>query len=841
MVGEATLRLLGPVTLVHSGGTVDLGPAKQRAVLAALALEPGSLVSTERLIEMVWGDAAPSAARKAVQVYVSHLRRILPAGRLVSRKPGYLLDVPPEAVDLHRFRALVAKARDVDAGQTRSLLASAEQLWRGEPFDGLGDVPALANLAAGLLEERLSVTEWRLGLEIDQGSAAEAVARLRALVVAHPLREPLHVLLMLALLRTGRAGEALAAYGDLRAVLAEELGIEPGPKAADLHLRILRSETRPPPPSPDPQPEPQPDPEPAEDAQPPETVATFDPPVPPAQLPYDVVDFVGRTDELAGAERILRDGYEHVPIVVLAGQPGVGKTALAVRLGHRMRADFPDGQLFADLGGARPVPADPAETAAAMLRALGVPAPAPGSLAERTAMLRSALAGRRVLMVLDDAADAAQVRPLLPGRAGSAVVVTSRRTLADLEGARIVRLDVLTDEASVELLRSLVGVERTAGEPQRVRRITAMCGNLPLGLRIAGARLASRPAWSLRHFAERLAHRGVLDELRVGDLGIRATFELSFARLDAEQARAVRLLAVPDWADFSPLSAAALLGRQPRQAELLLEELLDIHLLRQPAPGRYAYHDLIGSFARQLDPETEEPSREAEERSPEAEERSSALARLVGYHLHAVYRAVALLVPGVRLDPPSVAPPAVLPQFADHTAALAWLHAEHAAVAMVAMEAVRAARAPLPDLAVLVVRLGAYVKIAGAWRGWQRLADEVLAAAEESGERGATVYSRTGLAGAHLLTGQTLHGPAAPKRRSVDLDLDLAELVLREPVGAHRPGRDRQDIAQTLAELAVLRDGAAAGTVVRNRDNTLPADRAVASRSHVPGGVDRRA
>ncbi|MGI5216169.1 BTAD domain-containing putative transcriptional regulator [Plantactinospora sp. CA-290183] len=538
-------RLLGPVTFVQDGHTVDLGPAKQRAVLAALALEPNSLVSTERLIEMVWGDTAPAAARKAVQVYVSHLRRVLPAGHLVSRKPGYLLDVPPEAVDLHRFRALVAQARNVDVERARSLLASAEHLWRGDPFDGLGDVPALANLAAGLLEERLSVTEWRLGLEVEQGRAAEVIAQLRALVVAHPLREPLHVLLMLALLRTGRASEALAAYGDLRAVLAEELGIEPGPKAAALHLRILRSETRPPPAGPDP--------EPAEDAQPPDPVAAFDPPVAPAQLPYDVVDFVGRTDELAGAERMLRDGYEHVPIVVLVGQPGVGKTALAVRLGHRMRTDFPDGQLFADLGGARPVPADPAEIVAAMLRALGVPVPAPASLTERTAMLRSALAVRRVLMVLDDAADAAQVRPLLPGRAGSAVVVTSRRTLADLEGARIVRLDVLTDETSVELLRSLVGIERTAGELESVRRIAAMCGNLPLGLRIAGAGLASRPAWSPRHFADRLAHREALDELRVGDLGVRVTFELSFARPDAEHARVVRLLAVPDWVDFSPL------------------------------------------------------------------------------------------------------------------------------------------------------------------------------------------------------------------------------------------------------------------------------------------------
>jgi tetratricopeptide (TPR) repeat protein len=433
------------------------------------------------------------------------------------------------------------------------------------------------------------------------GRVGDAVSELTILTAEHPLREGLRAQLMLALYQTGRQAEALGVFADTRQLLRTELGVNPGAELSELHQRILRA-----------------DPalaRPMADGV--ETLSTTaeaatatgsaalapakEPKVP-AQLPADTADFTGRENlTRVLAARIVATVGQSVAVCALSGLGGVGKTALAVHLAHLVRPDFPDGQLYVDLRGVDPEPADPTSVLSAFLRALGVPeGEAPSGLEERAAAYRSALAGRRVLIVLDNARDAAQVRPLLPGSPGCAVIVNSRPKLTGLAGATFADLDVLDPGDAMNMFTRIIGEERLGAEHTAAIEVVSLCGYLPLAVRIAAARLASRPQWRIASLAARLSdERRRLGELAVGDLAVRTAFELGYHQLSPAQADVFRRLSLLASADVSAAAAAALLGQDEADTEEVLESLVDAAMLESASPGRYRYHDLLRLYARE--------------------------------------------------------------------------------------------------------------------------------------------------------------------------------------------------------------------------------------------------
>jgi DNA-binding SARP family transcriptional activator len=573
--------VLGPLQV--DGGNAPLA-GKQRVVLATLLLRANRVVPVDALIDAVWDDAPPASARTTLQGHVKRLRQdadVQVAGRVVTRPPGYLITVADGELDLDRFTGLCDRARPLaDQGDWRGasgLFGEALALWRGEP---LADVPSAVlerSEAPRLAELRMRAVESRVEMDLRLGRHAGLVAELRRLVSAEPLREGLHGQLMLALYRCGRQAEALQVFRAIDRRLRGELGIAPGPELSRLHQRILTA-----------------DPSLAEGVTPvvgqvaadavtltadPAAVA---PPVVPAQLPADTVDFTGRDEQVAMLCGLLATPPDRarpgaVVISAVAGMGGIGKTALAVHAAHRLRYRFPDGQLYVSLRGATS-PLPPSEVVARFLRDLGDrDAAIPAGEEERAARYRSVLAGRKVLVVLDDARDAAQVRPLLPGSAGCAVIVTSRNMLPDLPGAAPLGLGVLGPDEALALFSAIIGAARAAAEPDATARVLACCAGLPLAIRVAGGRLASRPAWTVAQLAARLADkRDRLAELAVGDLAVRASFAVSYAALTsggapdavragppgADPARLFRLLGLPDMAEL-PLPAIAALAGQP--------------------------------------------------------------------------------------------------------------------------------------------------------------------------------------------------------------------------------------------------------------------------------------
>ncbi len=573
-------NVLGPLAVLDDGRPVAIGPPRVRTVLALLLVRPGELVSMDQLVDELWPDLPPPDA----------------AARLVTRKPGYLLRVDDGELDLHRFERLVRQAADAHrAGSSRRALGLYERAlaqWRGAPFADVTPTPTVAAAAARLAELRLVAQEDQFDLALDSGGGPGLVADLTELVAAHPLRERLVGQLMLTLYRTGRAAEALTVFDRARGRLAAELGIDPGPALLRRHEQVLRAD-----------PELDPTPEPAE------------PPARPTrQLPADLADFVGRDAELAEVTGLVstRSEGRPPPVVVVTGGPGVGKSSLAVHAAHRLAPEFPDGQLYLDLAGTSPTPRDPAVMLAEALHALDATGIPDGHEA-RSALYRTTLADRRVLVVLDDAADAAQVRPLVPAAGGCAVLVTSRRSLPDLVGARHVRLDVLGAPDARLLLAGILGADRVAAEPEQAGAIAGYCDHLPLAIRIAGGKLAGRPAWPLRVLAERLAAESRrLSELRTGDLGVRTSFDLSVRALPRPAAEAFGLLGllgahtVPGWV-VDPL-----LDR--RDAEEALDSLVDANLVRltgtDPAgQPRYRLHDLLRAYAVETAASVPEPVR----------------------------------------------------------------------------------------------------------------------------------------------------------------------------------------------------------------------------------------
>ncbi len=613
------LRLLGPVEIRVGGRWLDLGPPQQRAVLAALAVDSGRPVMLRTLIDRVWDDAPPIGAKPALYAHITRIRQALEQaeaggdespGRLARRAGGYLLEIEPDQVDLRRFRRLVAAARDPHRGDPErvELLHAALDLWRGVP---LADLPGewAARMRDSWQKQRLdAVVQWAHA-ELRLGQPDEVIGSVRDLAADHPRAEPLIGVLMRAFVAAGRDAEALDCYAAARARLVQELGVEPGADLRAVYTAVLRGDlgharARPPAAEPD------------AGAARPAVGRTL-----PAQLPADVHAFTGRADELAELDQLLASAEQPetageptaVMIAAVSGTAGVGKTALAVRWAHRTRARFPDGQLYVDLRGYDPEqPMSASEALAGFLAALGVPGhEIPTTLDDRAARFRTEVSGRRLLVMLDNAATVDQVRPLLPGAPSCFVLVTSRDSLAGLiarHGAHRLDLDLLPPPDALTLLRTLLG-GRVAAEPGAAATLAEQCARLPLALRVAAELAASRPSTPLRQIVSDLADdRRRLDLLDAGGdrhTAVRAVFSWSYRHLPAQAARAFRLLGLYPGPDLDTQIAAALTNTSLDRARQLLDLLARAHLIqparRHPADtGRYGMHDLLRAYATQL-------------------------------------------------------------------------------------------------------------------------------------------------------------------------------------------------------------------------------------------------
>jgi len=589
--GTIPLRfgVLGPATVWRGTDELSVGSGKHRRLLAALLLHANERVSRTELINLVWGRAAPKSADNLVQKYIGDLRRAFgPDGTVLLSTPrGYQLRIGPGQLDSAEFGQLIDDAQHT---RTRGDLVTAEYrldtalaMWRGMAFAEV-DTELAETERARLDELRVTALQELAEITLVRGEIAAAVTALGRLTAEFPLRERLRELQMLALYRAGRQADALNVFLSVRALLADELGIEPGQRLHRLYERILRADP----------------------------ALYFAGDIaresnrPTCQLPPDVPDFTGRAEPLGELIETLSGAAPDGPpaIAVIVGAPGIGKSSLALHAAHLVRPRFPDGQLYLDLAGTSDAPRDPVALLAELLRALGATgAGIPDSLPERAALYRSLLAGRRMLLVLDDALDAAQVRPLLPG-AACAVVITSRRLLTDLTGARHCSLDVLAPAEAEQMLGRIVGPERVAAEAGQAAVLLRSCGYLPLAIRIAGAKLAGRPSWPLQVLRERLDDQSRrLGELRVGDLGVRASFDLSRRLLPDRAAHGMWLLSllgaqtVPGWV-LGPLL-------DEPNADEALDVLVDSSLLRlmgtdaigQP---RYRLHDLLRTYGREI-------------------------------------------------------------------------------------------------------------------------------------------------------------------------------------------------------------------------------------------------
>nr|WP_240188941.1 BTAD domain-containing putative transcriptional regulator [Nakamurella flavida] len=585
---SVVLGLLGPLEVIGAA-SIRVPPGRQQAVLAALALAVGRVVSSDHLVDVVWAQEPPDTARTQVQICVSRLRRLLePTGATIeTQPPGYRLSLAPEALDVHRFHALVRSAdRLVLEGQDLeavTALRSAAALWRGPALSGV-DSEALRAQATRLDEDRLVAQESGFEIELRLGRHARLIGEITALVEAHPLRERLRAQLMLALYRSGRQAEALEVYRAFRALLADDLGLEPGPELRELERAILTADAS------------LRAPDPAEAG----VLSTgavstgalsmppTDTPTPPVggptafQLPTAPADFVGRTQTLDLVRSVLLDDPTTVGIAVLLGPPGVGKSATAVQAGHLLGAEhFPDGQLYCDLRAIEDDPLSPADVLGRFLRALGVPPPAiPPDAGERGAMFRGMVADRRVLIVLDDAGSEAQVTPLLPGSPQCGVIVTSRSRLTAVPGATCLEIDVLTVPTALRLLSQTLGRERVDAEPEAALALVHATGRLPLALRIVAARLTARSHWPLAGLVNRLAdERRRLDELSHGDLTLRAGMSLAHDGFDPLAARTFALLALLTGPTIPAWAAGALVDDDRPFPSDLTEPLVDVHLL----------------------------------------------------------------------------------------------------------------------------------------------------------------------------------------------------------------------------------------------------------------------
>ena len=776
------LRLLGPVQLRVDGRSVDLGPAKQRTVLAALLVDVEQPTPVETLIDRVWGNNPPASGRAALYSYVARLRHVLrlavdgdePPWRLEYGPGGYRFMPAGDQVDLFRFRRLVGLARNNagDDAKRVALLAEARALWHGR---ALADLPGewAARTRAALDQERLDADVLWARIQLGLGQAAEMIGPLREALDAHPLVEPLAAMLMEALLRDGRTAEAVDCYGVTRRRLAEELGVEPGPELRRLHLSLLRRDGQRGRRTGAVEPEP--------DAVRPMAV--------PVQLPMDAYGFAGRVAEIVELDRLLaaaRTRPDAVAVFAVCGSAGVGKTALAVHWAHRVANQFPDGTLFVNLRGFDPTgdALRPADAVRLLLDALGVP-PDRVSVHEeaQVGLYRSLLAGRRVLVVLDNAATSEQVRPLLPGSPGCVALVTSRDLLSGLgatEAAHPITLDVLGTAEAVDLLATRIGAARLAAEPTAVAEIVDRCARLPLALAVVAARAVAQPTMSLAGLAAELAEDRLdafVDTDPAADL--RAVLSSSYRTRSASAARLFRLLEVHPGPDLDVSAAASLVGVAPSQARRDLAELVRAHLVTEPRTGWFAFHDLLRAYAGEL-----------ARMSDDTGCRRAALHRLVDHFAHGAVAVGRTLAPGREpIELATARPGAVFPAEVDvetPARALAWVSVRRSALLATMRLAARAGFHT--HVRQLAWGLGPALDRGGHWRDLAEAHELALAAADRLNDRRGQAY-------AHRMLG----------RASIRLDdLDAARVHFEQALRLSAEIGDELGCAHTHLSLAWL-------------------------------------
>lgn len=742
------LAVLGPLEAWRGGVRLGLGPLRQRALLGLLAVNAGELVRRESVIDTLWGDDPPVTAVNLVQAHVSRLRKVLDPGRsprgsgelLASVGASYRLQAADGGLDLLAFRQMTGRARAVssagDAAAACELYENALGLWRGEP---LADIDLLrSHLAVTHLGGRLAAVVLEYAETASAAGCHErALPRLEQLARAEPLNERAGALLMIALASVGRPDAALRVYEELRFRLDEQLGMRPGPELAEAHLRVLRQQVS--------------------VIQHSEQLRLADPagrvPSPsviPRQLPPAVPHFTGREDELATLTALLRrpggaeDARPAVVISAIGGTAGIGKTALAVHWAHEIKERFPDGQLYVNLRGYHPTakPAEPGEAIRGFLDALNVsPSRLPASLEAQIMLYRSLLAGRRMLIVLDNARDAQHARPLLPGSDGCLAIITSRSQLAGLvaaEGARLLTLGLLTDAQARELLVARLNPARAAAEPDAVDQLARLCAGLPLALSIVAARAAARTGLPLAAFITELRDdQALLDALDAGDAAasVRAVLSWSYQNLTDQAARMFRLLGLHPGPDISAAAAARLAGISSRQARRPLDELTNANILTEHSVGRFAFHDLLRAYAIE----------EGRARDSDGD-RQVALRQVLDYYMCTAYKAALLLNPSrdVLADPPAETMPAEL---RGGTQALAWFEAEHAVLLAAIAYAAKAKLDRHVDQ--IAWSLADYLDRRGHWHDWAATQRFAVAAARRTGDRAAEARARRGLGRAY--------------------------------------------------------------------------------------------
>ena len=759
--------LLG--TLVVRDGTRDVSVSapRQRVLLAALLLGAGRVVSQDNLAEVLWEGEPPAGARGALHSAVQRLRSTLgPSGAdlIETRPPGYLIRVGDGEFDVREFSALAARGHAAAAAgtwaQAAGLLREALGLWRGEP---LADVPSQllrGREAPAIKDQRLQALVTRIDADLHLGRHGEILAELRQLVTAHPLQEQFHAQLMLSLYRSGRQADALAAYQDVRRVLAGELGIDPGPELRLLHQRILAADSElllaassePSGPS-----------GPSGAAEPPgpsgtgpasAVSATLRPPAPvvPRQLPTATRHFTGRAAALKALTALAAEAAEArygTVISVIDGTAGIGKTTLALHFAHKVAGQFPDGQLYVNLRGFDP--AGPQMTSVEAIRlfldGLAVSAARiPAGLDAQAALYRSLLVGKRMLVLLDNARDVDQVRPLLPASPGCLVIITSRSQLTGLvaaEGASPLTLEVLTDAEAQELLRRALGPDRVADDPDAAGALIQLCARLPLALSIAAARTYSQPWLSLAALADDLRDaRGRLDALDAGHAtaNVRAVLSWSYEQLDPAAARLFRLLGLHAGPDISAAAAASLAGLPLDEGRRRLGELTRAHLLAEHVPGRFWCHDLLRAYAAEL---TQSADSEAERRA--------AAGRMLDHYLHTAHSA-ALQARSINspLMLAALAPGAEAERISDAVQAMAWFEAEHRVLMAATGRALEAGF--YTHAWQLVWTLSDFLDMRGRWHDWAAAEQIALAATQRLGDREAqaSVHQRFGYASGRI-------------------------------------------------------------------------------------------
>ncbi|MCP3803053.1 tetratricopeptide repeat protein [Allokutzneria sp. A3M-2-11 16] len=710
---------LGPVEIRSGGEEVGLQGAKTKSLLSALLVQLRQVVPTSRLIDLLWDDAPPRSAAALVHTYVSQLRRALSeAGMpsaLITRAPGYLLDIGHADSDVTSFQLHVDNARQAERqGDHDTAITHYERaiaLWRGPAFGG-ADASFVRQRAAWLEAERLGGEEGLARCMLRRGQTEEALSRLGRLTGEHPLREEAHGLLMRALYVAGRQADALAVYRGVRQRLVDEQGVEPGAKLRELHGAILEGAVE-------------------SDARPASV---------PSHLPPDIPDFTGHERQLADVLRLGRR------TVVISGFGGAGKSALAVHAAHRLRAEYPDGQLFADLRGTCR-DASPHEVLGRFLGALGVSAAAmPNAVDDRVDLYRRMVSGRRLLIVLDNARDERQVRALLPGEPNCMVIITSRSRLTGLDGIDLVELDVFPLETAILMLGRVIGARRVAEDHRAAATVAELCGGVPLAIRTAAAKLLARPHWPLRAFASRLTdERRRLDELAAGDLVVRSSLWLNYAELDGTHRRAFHLLALLNLPDFGWWVAAELLEIPLEDAEDAVERLVELRLLDVlgiDALGRvrYRFHDLVRLFGAER---------------ARAEESAETITEAVGRTLAAwtaLVQAGARRMPRITLGlcPPIPVrvdlDPRLLAEVEERP--LDWFRSETAAVVR-AVECAHDLGIDGTTTMLFTSLLSSPFAVRNEFDGWQRTHDAALATARDCGDHGAEAVVLAGLGQLH--------------------------------------------------------------------------------------------